>query len=264
MAATQEFELDRAVASTRSGDGNHLVTMTEDWNTPNGTPNGGYVLAVALHAIAQESPLPDPLSVAITFFRPPTAGDARVEVTALRVGKRVATFAAVLVQDDKPIVHAVASFHDADAAADLEHLGPAPPYPRPEDCTDVWDGIDLGAGIMDRFDYRLASVPGWMRGEPSGDMSATFWIRPKDRRPVDSLAAALLVDAYPPVTAEIGHIMSATVQMTVHFRRRASTGWVLAHAVTRQVIDGYHDEDMELWDEDGRLIAQSRQLALLH
>ena len=257
------FELDRAVASKRVAEGVHDVVMTEDWNTPNGTPNGGYVLAVVLHAIAQESPLPDPLTVSISYFRPPAAGPAQVHVTALRIGKRVATFEAVLIQDDRPIVHAVASFHDADAASDLEHLTPAPPYPRPDDCLDVWDGIELDAGIIDQFDYRLAEVPGWIRGEPSGDMSATFWIRFADQRPVDAFAAAALVDAYPPVSTEIGHIMSATVQMTVHFRRRVSTSWVLGNVVTRHVIDGYHEEDMELWDEDGRLFAQSRQLAIL-
>jgi acyl-CoA thioesterase len=258
-----EFELDRAVASTRTAEGIHAVVMTEEWNTPNGTPNGGYVLAVVLNAIRQESPLPDPLSVSITYFRPPVAGDAQVEVKPLRVGKRVATFQADLTQDDQPIVHAVASFHDVDAAGDLEHLTPAPAFPRPEDCLDVWDGMELDAGIIDRFEYRLAEVPGWMRGEPSGDMSATFWIRPADERPVDAFAAAVLVDAYPPVSTEIGHIMSATVQMTVHFRRRVSTSWVLGHVVTRHVIDGYHEEDMDLWDADGRLFAQSRQLAIL-
>jgi acyl-CoA thioesterase len=71
------------------------------------------------------------------------------------------------------------------------------------------------------------------------------------------------VDGHPPVTPDIGHIPSATRQHTVHVRRRPATGWVLAQVRTRHVIDGYHEEDVELWDEQGRLIAQSRQLALL-
>ncbi|RYJ06776.1 MAG: thioesterase family protein, partial [Actinomycetales bacterium] len=87
--------------------------------------------------------------------------------------------------------------------------------------------------------------------------------RPRDERPIDALAAGAIVDAYPPVTAEIGHLASATVQLTVHFRRRAETSWSLMHVVTRHVIDGYHDEDVELWDDQGRLVAQSRQLAIL-
>ncbi len=260
-----EFELDRAVASTRTAEGVHAVTVTDEWNTPNGTPNGGYVLGVVLNAVAQESPLPDPLSASITYFRPPTTGDARVEVTALRIGKRVSTFEAALSQDDKPVVHAVVSFHDAGAAGDLQHAPhEAPTYPRPDDCVDVMSAVPAGTvPILDRFDYRHDGVPGWMEGEPSGDTSATFWVRFKDRRPVDAIAAAVLVDAYPPVTSEIGHLTSATVQLTIHLRRRPVSEWVLAHVVTRHVIDGYHDEDVELWDEDGRLFAQSRQLAIL-
>ena len=257
-------ELDRAVASTRTAEGVHAVTVTDDWNTPNGTPNGGYVLAMVLKAVAQESPLPDPLAVSITYFRPPVTGDATIDVTALRIGKRVSTFEAVLTQGDKPVVHAVASFHDAEAAGDLQHLTPAPTYPRPEDCLDLMSTVPLGTvPILDRFDYRHESVPGWMEGKPSGDTSATFWVRFRDGRPIDAIAAAALVDAYPPVTSEIDHLKSATVQLTVHFRRRPATTWALAHVVTRHVIDGYHDEDVELWDEDGRLFAQSRQLAIL-
>jgi acyl-CoA thioesterase len=257
-------ELDRAVESKRTAEGIHAVTVTDDWNTPNGTPNGGYVLGLVLHAVAQESPLPDPLTASITYFRPPANGEATVDVTALRIGKRVSTFEAVLTQNDMPIVHAVVSFHDADAASDLQHVAPPPTYPQPEDCVDVMSAVPSGTvPILDRFDYRHESVPGWMEGEPSGDTSATFWVRFKDGRPVDALAASVLVDAYPPVTSEIGHLKSATVQLTIHFRRRPVTEWTLARVVTRHVIDGYHDEDVELWDEDGRLFAQSRQLAIL-
>jgi Acyl-CoA thioesterase C-terminal domain len=32
---------------------------------------------------------------------------------------------------------------------------------------------------------------------------------------------------------------------------------------TRQVIGGYHEEDFEIWDATGTLVAQWRQLALL-
>ena len=258
-------ELDRAVVSMRTAEGVHDVTVTDEWNTPNGTPNGGYVLAVVLHAVAQESPLHDPLSASITYFRPPATGEARVDVTALRIGKRVSTFEAVLSQEDKPVVHAVVSFHDADATGDAQHsTHEAPAIPKPSECLDVLSAVPLGTvPILDRFDYRHEGVPGWMEGEPSGDTSATFWVRFKDGRPIDALAAAVLVDAYPPVTSEIGHLKSATVQLTIHFRRRPVTDWALAHVVTRHVIDGYHDEDVELWDEDGRLFAQSRQLAIL-
>lgn len=36
-----------------------------------------------------------------------------------------------------------------------------------------------------------------------------------------------------------------------------------AGAATRFVSGGYHEEDFEVWDSAGALVAQSRQLALL-
>ena len=259
--------LDDAVASEALGEGRHRVQITADWHTANQTPNGGYVLALLLHAALQESKHPDALAVAVTYFRPAVPGPAEITVREVRAGRRVSTYDAVLAQDGKEIAHAVVSTHDWDAAGTFEHTPHrAPDAPGPEECADVSALVPAGmVPILDRYAYRAASVPGWLTGQPSGRTESLCWIRAADERPVDALLAGAMVDAFPPVTAEIGHLASATIQLTVHFRRRPdpATVWALGHVTTRHVVAGYHDEDVELWDEHGRLIAQSRQLAIL-
>jgi acyl-CoA thioesterase len=259
------FLLDDAVASTRTADGVHQVQVTADWDTANDTPNGGYVLALLQHAVMLESAHPDPLTIAITYFRPAQPGPATIAVREVRKGRRVSTYDAVLTQDDREIAHAVVSTHDWDATGTVEHTPHAAPVvPKPEDCRDVGDLIPTGmVPILDRYSYRAPAAPGWLTGKPSGTTESLCWIKAADDRPVDALLAGAMVDAFPPVTAEIGHLASATIQLTVHYRRRPETTWALGHVVTRHVIAGYHDEDVELWDEQGRLVAQSRQIAIL-
>ncbi|MEQ6903230.1 thioesterase family protein [Nocardioides sp. YIM 152588] len=258
------YLLDEAVACEPLGDGVQRVDLTTDWNTANGTPNGGYILAVLQHAAMQDAAHPDPLSIAVTYFRPATAGPADVHVREVRVGRRVSTYDAILVQNGKEIAHAVLSTHDWDKTGSIEHTPhAAPETPGPLECT---ESPAFPAGfmpILDRYTYRSTYQPGWLRGEPSGRTEVLAWIRAADERPVDALLAGAMVDAFFPATAEIGHVASSTIQLTVHYRRRPESLWALGHVVARHVIAGYHDEDVELWDEQGRLIAQSRQLAIL-
>lgn len=54
-----------------------------------------------------------------------------------------------------------------------------------------------------------------------------------------------------------------TVQLTVHLHRRPAPGWIATRLTTRHIISGFHEEDCELWDSSGALVAQSRQLAIL-
>ncbi|GAB4011700.1 acyl-CoA thioesterase [Nocardioides ultimimeridianus] len=265
------FLLDSAVAAEPLGDGRYAVQLTIDWNTANQTPNGGYILAVLQHATmlaAAQSGHPDPLTIAITYFRPAQAGPAEVRVRQVRAGRRVSTYDALLSQGGREVAHAVVSAHDWDKAGSVEHTPhAAPDMPPPTACAELSSVIPLGtAPILERYTYRAAAIPGWMEGHPSGTTESLCWIRATDGRPVDALLAGAMTDAFPPVTAEIGHLASATIQLTVHYRRRpeiTTDGWALGHVTTRHVIAGYHDEDCELWDEQGRLIAQSRQLAIL-
>jgi hypothetical protein len=62
---------------------------------------------------------------------------------------------------------------------------------------------------------------------------------------------------------EIGAPGSSTLELTAHVRARPAPGWLACRVSTRDVIDGYHEEDFEVWDSRGALVAQSRQLALL-
>lgn len=260
------YLLDTAVAADPLGGGRFAVQLTADWNTANQTPNGGYILAVLQHATMLEAAHPDPLSIAITYFRPALVGEAEVRIREVRVGRRVSTYDAILVQGDKEIAHAVVSTHDWERTGSVEHLPhAAPSIPRPEECDDSGKLIPRDmVPILDRYRYRTDRVPGWLTGAPTGVTESLSWIRAADERPVDALLAGAMVDAFPPVTAEIGHLASSTIQLTVHYRRKpVDTVWALGHVTSRHVIAGYHDEDVELWDEQGRLIAQSRQLAIL-
>lgn len=56
-----------------------------------------------------------------------------------------------------------------------------------------------------------------------------------------------------------------TIDLTVHFRQAPSRqpGWALVRFRTTVAAEGYVEEDGEAWSADGRLLAQSRQLAVV-
>jgi hypothetical protein len=87
-------------------------------------------------------------------------------------------------------------------------------------------------------------------------------MRFRDGRPADLLALPLIVDAAPPAALELG-IASTTVELTVHLRARPAPGWLACRTWTSYVGGGYHEEDFEVWDSAGTLVAQARQLALI-
>jgi acyl-CoA thioesterase len=250
----------------RRGDQTYAATLTDRWNALGGVPNGGYLLAVALNALKHDMPLPDPLVVSAFYLRPGQTGPAEITTEVARAGRRVATGEAGLSQDGKEIVRLIATFGDLGRADGRTTMRAQPPkLPRPEDARDLMHGAPAlpGVSITDRFEYRSAELPGWARGAPTGDADLAFWLRFKDGRDPDPIALAAMVDAAAPAVLELGEPGSATLELTVHIRARPAPGWLACRALTRHVIGGYHEEDFEIWDSGGALVAQSRQFALL-
>jgi acyl-CoA thioesterase len=251
-----EFDEDTTV----SPDGQ--LTLAGRWNNRADVVNGGLEIAVCVKALAQVMPHPDPLVISGFFMRGGTPGPATVRTELLRAGGSMSFGTAALVQDGEECVRTTAVFSRPNKQNGLLfHATAKPALPRPEDCVRVYPGPADEAPIDRRLDIRAAEIPGWLRGEPSGTPSLEFWMRFADGSDADIFALALLVDAAPSAVREIGgHAM--TIELTTHLRARPAPGWLACRAVTRHVTGGHHEEDFEVWDSAGTLVAQSRQLCL--
>lgn len=256
------YEID--TASVPRGDGVRDLTLTNRWNTPLGKPNGGYILATMLRGLQGEMGADDPMVAAITYLSSPEPGPAELRTSTVRMGRRVQTGTASLWEGDRHVAAMTASFGPRGAGASAE-LGAPPQLPPPDRCADPLDVGVAPDGLFGRIDYRLASAPGWFEGRPSGDPTVELWQRLHGGRTVDFPALALLCDSFAPPVLELGEgfQQSMTVQLTVHLHRLPRPGWIATRLTTRHVVNGFHEEDCELWDEDGHLVAQSRQLGIL-
>lgn len=235
-------------------------------------PNGGYLLAIAAAAMRAATPAhPDPLSLTAHYLKPglPDA-DCTVEVTVPRAGRSLSTVRATLAQHDGTRLELLGAMGDlGDAsdsgdAADARLEPPPPAMPPPQDCVPRSPGEQgVALPILDRLEVRLH--PDEARAGSAGRAQVSGWIRSRDGREPDLLAALMFTDAFPPAVfgllGTVGWV--PTVELTVQLRRRPAPGWMLAQFRTVDLVDGRLIEDGLLWDARGRLVAQSRQLALL-
>ena len=263
-----ELALDSA--SERVADGVHEIVLSDRWGLDDGRLNGGYQLSVALRALAGEVPLPDPVVASASYLRPAMPGPARVLTEVVRAGRRLATGTSRIVQPgpdggERDVLRLEATFADLAASpAEPHDLTAAPELPPFDACT-TFGGADAPAtvaAIGRRMRYGVTEMPGWTRGEPSGDPRAEFWFALADGSDATLLDLAFVVDGAAPVVLELGR-GSSTAQLTVHLREHPAPGPLRCRTVTNHLSHGLHEEDVEVWDSSGALVAQSRQLALL-
>jgi acyl-CoA thioesterase len=236
--------------------------LTGRWDGTSGAVNGGYMLTICARALSLMMPFPDPIVISGFFLRPGTAGPGVIRTSLTRSGRTTSFGEAVLARDGKEVVRAAAAFAALGAAGPVFVGGAPPDLPPPDDCVGVPAGSFGLATIAQRIEFRSASLPGWFRGEPTGRPASEFWMRFADGRDADVYSLPLLVDSTAPSVLELG-ATSTTVQLTVHLRAHPAPGWLACRAATRFVSSGYHEEDFEVWDSAGTLVAQSRQLAMI-
>lgn len=249
------------------------AAISHRWDTV-GPPNGGFLLALAARGLAAAAPFPDPVTLTGHFLRPSRHTPVEIHVTPIRTGSTHATLMAGLHQGGKELLRALATFADLGAALGPTQTDARPPaLPPPEECRPVaelkaqqWEDLPGRLPAMYRsIDLRLARPE---RREPGEIARLEGWMRFTDGREPDVAALPLFADAFPPAVFDMGVSAGAiaawvpTVELTVHVRGRPAPGWIAASFRTKFLCDGYFEEDGELWDSTGRLVALSRQLAV--
>jgi acyl-CoA thioesterase len=237
--------------------------------------NGGLLLAVAGNALKQvflDEGHPDPISISAYYLSASRSGPAMLHTDVIRRGRTMSTGQVSLFQPEDDggsveRVRAMATYGDLDdLPGDVQTTATPPEMPPPDLCI----GTDLApaefratASLLDRFVLRLdPACVGWAVGDPSKRGVIQGWLKLSDGREPDPLMLLLAVDALPPVTFDLGLPgWAPTLELTAHIRAKPAPGWLRVVHSTRNFAGGFLEEDAEVWDSTGRLVAQSRQLA---
>lgn len=245
------------------------ATVAEGWDIL-GNTNGGYLLAIASQAAAAATGRPDPVTMTGHYLAPTGAGPATVDVEVVRVGRRFATARTTLVVADRAVLTTLGTYGDLAAVDDdaptLVTVA-APPLPSPEECVPLEPGDGgLPPAFSGKVEMRLhPDDVAFGEGPRPGVARMRGWFRLRGGEEVTSHALLCAVDAFPPTifNADLPTGWTPTVELTAHVRRRPAAGWLACSFASLNVSGGFLEADGEVWDAAGRLVAQSRQLALV-
>jgi acyl-CoA thioesterase len=277
VADVDRFSRDTAVEGF--GPGRYRGRIDPGWSVvDDAAPNGGYVMALAARAMRAEIAHPDPVTLTAHFLAPPVPGPVDIEVEVTRVGRRHSTVAARLLQDGREQARLLGAFGDLAAAEGPVRVDLAPPpLPPIEDCLDVTAAAVARARtgelpsfpIQERFDHRQpVELASWAVGRPTGRGEMGGYLRfadADDDDAIDTLGLLVVADCFAPAVFNTAPGLTSwvpTIELTVQIRAQPRPGYLAAWFTTKAITRGYLEEDGQVWDAGGNLVALSRQLAL--
>lgn len=242
------------------------ATIAEGWDIA-GNANGGYLLAITARAMSAAVGRPDPVTVTAHYLAPGKPGPVSVAVDITKQGRTFGTATATLEGVGRPLLRVLGTFGQLSENAGplLVDLQP-PAMPEPEECIPVGATETFPPPFMGKVELRLHPEDAtFLRGNPSGHARMRGWFRLRHGEATDTIALLCAADAFPPTVfnANLPVAWTPTIELTTHVRYRPEPGWLRCRFATHFVSGGFLEEDGEIWDATGRMVAQSRQLALV-
>ncbi|HEV3226174.1 MAG TPA: thioesterase family protein [Acidimicrobiales bacterium] len=264
------------------------ATIRESWNL-RPLPQGGFVTALALRAMADALAHPDQrLRTLHTAFVAQVAhGPVSIDVELLRQGRSMSHLRAEVRNVDAARGHlTTAIFGSTRPGFEFTDLEPPVGVPSPADCPSFRDPPPPGVEVMsdempfwrDLVEGRNAIGHPWWEPYVPDRAERAMWYRfddppMLDDGTMDPLAVVVLADTMPGAVGEkVGPQermwFAPSVDLTVHVLADCRSPWLLAHNRARHAGDGYASSDMAMWDcgVDGtdapRLVAYATQLFL--
>jgi len=236
--------------------------ISGNWSI-SGVPNGGYLMAVLANAMMQKSKMASNPLITANFLNRCEPGDATVQVERMYVSRQFDRLQARLKQNGKEKVRAFGTFASENNECILERYEESEPkVAELEKCIPVPEIPDYS--LFSQLDIRLDPICGeWMSGKLSDTSESKGWIKFRSDRPFDAAAILLIADSFPPAVLSSQGMVAwvPTLEFSVNIRKIPATEWLKCQFRTRFITCGLLEEDGEIWDQTGELIAISRQIA---
>lgn len=257
MLDTSPDEVLPAVHGT--GDSTGTAYLDRTWWSWAG-PHGGVLAGLLLQAAAKLAGDRVPRALSVQFLVPPAQGRLDLTAQVLREGGSSSVVRAELRSPDGPLAAtAVLTSARSRAGTGSYDVVPAPVVPGPQNCPPFAPPVEF-VPFSSHVQYRIVgAVP--LSGSPTAELTA--WVRTRVQQPYDAAALVVLTDVMPPAlygaTSTLVPVPTVSLDVVLQDVPPAS-GWVLARIATRTAAGGWCVDDCEVWDHDGRLLAQARQV----
>jgi acyl-CoA thioesterase len=242
------------------------AVVAEGWDIA-GNVNGGYLLAITARAMGAALGRPDPITMTGHYLAPGKPGPVSVAVDITKQGRTFGTATATLSAEDRPLLRVLGTFGELAPRAGPQFVDVEPPtMPSPDRCVALVHTDSFPPPFMEKVELRLHPEDAtFLRGDASGHALVRGWFRLRNGEAIDAIAVLCAADSFPPAIFNAGLPAgwTPTIELTVHVRSRPEPGWLRCKFSTHFATGGFLEEDGEIWDGAGRLVAQSRQLALV-
>ncbi|HEU0191022.1 MAG TPA: thioesterase family protein [Mycobacterium sp.] len=234
--------------------------------------HGGVMLALCANAArtahGDASGTVQPVAVSGNFLWAPDPGPMRLTARIRKRGRRIGVVDVELTQGDRTAVHAVVTLgepeHEAPPLLSANPVTDLMPPEPPPDVAPIGPGHPMTglAHMAEGCDVRplISTLQPSDDGRPP---MIQLWVRPRDAAP-DALFALMCGDLSAPVTFALDRPgWAPTVQLTAYLRGLPADGWLRVLCTCVQIGQDWFDEDHTVVDCRGRIVVQSRQLAMV-
>jgi hypothetical protein len=255
---------DNDIELTRLNDNLYRGSVTNNWMI-NGNPNGGYLMAMILRALEMQGTRKTTMPIiTANFISRCSRGDIGLKVEKISESGYFERYEVQISQAKSERVRALVTFTSDTPVDDLCRYESGPPVVSELSlCTPMphIPGLTIYDNVDARFDPECSGLFG---GTLQDKSEFKGWIRLKEARPYDYASLILLAVAFPPPVFNSQGLIAwvPTIEFSGNIKTLPASPWLKCIFRTRFITNGLLEEDGELWDEEERLIAVSRQYAM--
>ena len=237
------------------------------------TPHGGYLMAIMHKALTNILPHSTAISSSVQYLDRIDAKPFELEVETFKTSRGSSSGIVKLKQDDRICTTFTGTCSDFEFMKGYDGLQkPLPKIFKDKAKKDYvkmnYDKISKGftPAFIQQLECLIHPDHAWWNREAKqknqdNEARCSAFLEMKGGKP-DQFCLSFYSDILPPVVSNkygpLGWI--PTITLTTHIRQLPTTAEVYADFKASDINKGYFEQDCNIWDLDGNLVASSRQL----